>query len=285
MTRPAHHPARRARAASAPASTAPSRSSSGARELWRAGLCPPRDRPQPLRGRGPARPRARSSSRSSTRCPTDRPVVFSAHGVPKSVPAEAERAATCSTLDATCPLVSKVHREAERHHEAGRQIVLIGHAGHPEVIGTMGQLPRRRGDAGRDRGRRRGARRRADPDQLAYITQTTLSVDDTAEIVAALQRALPGDRRAAQRRTSATPPPTARRRSRRSRRECDALLVIGAPNSSNSHAPGRGRGAAPAAPSAGWSSAPPTSTGAGSTGVAGSASPPAPRRPRCWSRR
>ncbi|KQW83123.1 4-hydroxy-3-methylbut-2-enyl diphosphate reductase [Brevundimonas sp. Root1279] len=122
-------------------------------------------------------------------CPDDRPVVFSAHGVPKAIPATA-RAREMLFLDATCPLVSKVHVEAERHHAAGRHIILIGHAGHPEVIGTMGQLPagaislvetvedaeafQRPGDA-----------------PLAYATQTTLSVDDTAEILAALKRRFP----------------------------------------------------------------------------------------------
>ncbi|HEV2082122.1 MAG TPA: 4-hydroxy-3-methylbut-2-enyl diphosphate reductase [Brevundimonas sp.] len=122
-------------------------------------------------------------------CPDDRPVVFSAHGVPRSVPATA-RSRDMLFLDATCPLVSKVHVEAERHHAAGRHILLIGHAGHPEVIGTMGQLPpgaitlietvadadafQRPGDA-----------------PLAYATQTTLSVDDTAEILAALKRRFP----------------------------------------------------------------------------------------------
>ncbi len=122
-------------------------------------------------------------------CPDDRPVVFSAHGVPKSVPADA-RSRQMVVLDATCPLVSKVHVEAERHHAAGRHILLIGHAGHPEVVGTMGQLPpgaislietvedaeafQRPGDV-----------------PLAYATQTTLSVDDTAEILGALKRRFP----------------------------------------------------------------------------------------------
>jgi 4-hydroxy-3-methylbut-2-enyl diphosphate reductase len=122
-------------------------------------------------------------------CPPDRPVVFSAHGVPKSVPAAA-RAREMLYLDATCPLVSKVHVEAERHHAAGRHIILIGHAGHPEVVGTMGQLPSgaislvetvedaevfvRPGDA-----------------PLAYATQTTLSLDDTAEILRVLKRRFP----------------------------------------------------------------------------------------------
>ena len=122
-------------------------------------------------------------------CPQDRPVVFSAHGVPKAVPAAAE-ARDMVFVDATCPLVSKVHVEAERHHRDGREIVLIGHAGHPEVIGTMGQLPD-------------GAMTLIetvedvacfaprDPDDLAFVTQTTLSVDDTAEIVAALQARFP----------------------------------------------------------------------------------------------
>ncbi len=122
-------------------------------------------------------------------CPTDRPVVFSAHGVPKAVPAEAE-ARRLVYVDATCPLVSKVHIEAERHHRAGRHVLLIGHAGHPEVIGTLGQLPE-------------GAMTLVETVEdvaalappsgtaLAFVTQTTLSVDDTAEIVAALQARFP----------------------------------------------------------------------------------------------
>ncbi|MFN3608266.1 MAG: 4-hydroxy-3-methylbut-2-enyl diphosphate reductase [Hyphomonas sp.] len=123
-------------------------------------------------------------------CPDDRPVIFSAHGVPKSVPAEAGRR-NMIYVDATCPLVSKVHVEAERHFNAAREIVLIGHAGHPEVIGTMGQLPEGSvalietvEDAQRFQPR--------DPANLAFITQTTLSVDDTADIVAALQSRFPG---------------------------------------------------------------------------------------------
>ena len=123
-------------------------------------------------------------------CPPDRPVVFSAHGVPKSVPAEA-KARKMLYLDATCPLVSKVHVEAQRHFDAGREIVLIGHAGHPEVVGTMGQLPdgavaliETVEDA------RVFAPR--DPANVAFVTQTTLSVDDTADIVAALRERFPG---------------------------------------------------------------------------------------------
>src|SRR4029077_5231305 len=121
--------------------------------------------------------------------PDDRPVVFSAHGVPKAVPAEAGRR-NLLFIDATCPLVSKVHREAERHHESGRTVVLIGHAGHPEVIGTMGQLPAGAVLLVEDTAQ---AERLAvpDPHNLAYATQTTLSVDDTIEIVAALPRRVP----------------------------------------------------------------------------------------------
>lgn len=122
-------------------------------------------------------------------CPTDRPVIFSAHGVPRSVPAEAA-ARQMIYVDATCPLVSKVHVEAERHHNEGREIILIGHAGHPEVIGTMGQLPgggitliETVADAERFVPK--------DPENLAFVTQTTLSVDDTADIVAALQARFP----------------------------------------------------------------------------------------------
>jgi 4-hydroxy-3-methylbut-2-enyl diphosphate reductase len=123
-------------------------------------------------------------------CPEDRPVIFSAHGVPKSVPVEAQ-SRNMIYVDATCPLVSKVHVEAERHDREGREIVLIGHAGHPEVIGTMGQLPPGRirlietvEDA--------EAFQPKDPSNLAFVTQTTLSVDDTADIVETLQKRFPG---------------------------------------------------------------------------------------------
>uniref|UniRef100_UPI00286C34A8 4-hydroxy-3-methylbut-2-enyl diphosphate reductase n=1 Tax=Phenylobacterium sp. TaxID=1871053 RepID=UPI00286C34A8 len=122
-------------------------------------------------------------------CPTDRPVVFSAHGVPKSVPAEA-KGRQMLYLDATCPLVSKVHVEAQRHHDSGREIVLIGYAGHPEVVGTMGQLPEGAvtlietvEDA--------RAYTPVNAANVAFATQTTLSVDDTAEIVAALKERFP----------------------------------------------------------------------------------------------
>jgi len=121
--------------------------------------------------------------------PPDARVIFSAHGVPKSVPAEAKRR-NLYYLDATCPLVSKVHVEADRHHRAGRNILLIGHAGHPEVIGTMGQLPE--GAVTLIETIANAARYAPPPGHpLAYITQTTLSVDDTAEIVAALKRRFP----------------------------------------------------------------------------------------------
>lgn len=164
-------------------------------------------------------------------CPLDRPVIFSAHGVPKSVP-EAAAARQMLYVDATCPLVSKVHIEAERHHANGLQMVMIGHAGHPETIGTMGQLPPGEvllvetpadvaGLSPRDAGR------------LAYITQTTLSVDDTLEIVQALHARFPdiiGPHKEdicyattnRQEAVKAVAP------------KVDALLVIGAPNSSNS---------------------------------------------------
>ncbi|HAO36670.1 MULTISPECIES: 4-hydroxy-3-methylbut-2-enyl diphosphate reductase [unclassified Hyphomonas] len=123
-------------------------------------------------------------------CPEDRPVIFSAHGVPKSVPAEAQRR-NMIFVDATCPLVSKVHVEAERHHREGREIVLIGHAGHPEVIGTMGQLP---GDTITliETVEDVASFAPKNPDNVAFVTQTTLSVDDTADIVTALQTRFPG---------------------------------------------------------------------------------------------
>ena len=164
-------------------------------------------------------------------CPVDRPVIFSAHGVPKSVPAAAE-ARQMIAVDATCPLVTKVHNEAARHSEAGLQMVMIGHAGHPETVGTMGQLPEGEvllvetvEDVARLSVR--------DPAKLAYITQTTLSVDDTAGIVTALQERFPAilgphkedicyattNRQAAVKAMAG---------------KIDALLVIGAPNSSNS---------------------------------------------------
>jgi len=122
-------------------------------------------------------------------CPGDRPVVFSAHGVPKAVPAAA-KSRKMFYLDATCPLVSKVHVEAQRHFEAGREIVLIGHAGHPEVVGTMGQLPQG-AVALIETVEDALAYRPRDPATLAFVTQTTLSVDDTADIVAALRARFP----------------------------------------------------------------------------------------------
>jgi 4-hydroxy-3-methylbut-2-enyl diphosphate reductase len=164
-------------------------------------------------------------------CPDDRPVIFSAHGVPKSVPAAAA-AREMIFVDATCPLVSKVHIEAERHSQNGLQIIMIGHAGHPETIGTMGQLPDGEvllvetvEDVASVEVR--------DPKNLAFVTQTTLSVDDTIDIVAALHDRFPQivgphkedicyattNRQAA---VKAIAP------------QSDALLVVGAPNSSNS---------------------------------------------------
>ncbi len=164
-------------------------------------------------------------------CPDDRPVIFSAHGVPKSVPAAAQ-ARQMIAVDATCPLVTKVHMEAQRHWENGLQMVMIGHAGHPETVGTMGQLPEGAvllvetvADVAHIRPQ--------DPAKLAFITQTTLSVDDTAGIVAALQARFPaiiGPHKedicyATTNRQAAVKAIAGR---------IDALLVIGAPNSSNS---------------------------------------------------
>ena len=164
-------------------------------------------------------------------CPDDRPVIFSAHGVPKSVPAAAE-ARNMVYVDATCPLVSKVHIEAERHAEAGLQMIMIGHKGHPETVGTMGQLPDGEvllvetvEDVAHVNVR--------DPERLAFVTQTTLSVDDTRDIVAALNARFPAivgphkedicyattNRQEA---VKAVAP------------KSDAMLVVGAPNSSNS---------------------------------------------------
>jgi 4-hydroxy-3-methylbut-2-enyl diphosphate reductase len=163
--------------------------------------------------------------------PDDRPVVFSAHGVPKSVPAEAGRR-NLLYVDATCPLVSKVHREAERHAQSGRTVILIGHAGHPEVIGTMGQLPEGKVVLVEDAAQAETLAV-ADPANLAYATQTTLSVDDTTEIVAVLRRRFPAiqgpkmeDICYATTNRQAAVKAIAER--------CDAMVVIGAPNSSNS---------------------------------------------------
>ena len=164
-------------------------------------------------------------------CPPDRPVIFSAHGVPKSVP-QAAQAREMVYVDATCPLVSKVHIEAQRHADAGLQMIMIGHEGHPETVGTMGQLPDGEvllvetvADVSRVTPR--------DPAKLAYVTQTTLSVDDTSDIVAALNTRFPviiGPHKEdicyattnRQEAVKAMAP------------KCDAMLVVGAPNSSNS---------------------------------------------------
>ncbi|CAN5461105.1 4-hydroxy-3-methylbut-2-enyl diphosphate reductase [soil metagenome] len=169
-------------------------------------------------------------------CPDDRPVVFSAHGVPKSVPASAS-ARQMLYLDATCPLVSKVHVEAERHHAAGRHILLIGHAGHPEVVGTMGQLPEGAitlvetvEDA---QTVQRPLSAEGGDQPLAYATQTTLSMDDTAEILKTLKTRFPE-----------LPDPhkedicyaTTNRQEavKVLANGCDLVLVVGSPNSSNS---------------------------------------------------
>ena len=164
-------------------------------------------------------------------CPADRPVVFSAHGVPKSVPAEALKR-DMLYLDATCPLVSKVHVEAQHHFDAGREIVLIGHAGHPEVIGTMGQLPEGAVQLIEDVDDARAFTPK-DPANLSFVTQTTLSVDDTAEIVATLQARFPGI--AAPRKEDICYATTNRQEAvKRIAATCDLLLVVGARNSSNS---------------------------------------------------
>ena len=163
--------------------------------------------------------------------PDDRPVVFSAHGVPKSVPAEAQGRGL-AYVDATCPLVSKVHRQAERLIAEGRHIIFIGHAGHPEVIGTFGQVPA--GSMTLVETVEDVARLQiADPDNLAFLTQTTLSVDDTAAIVDALQSRFPNIRAP---RSEDICYATSNRQAavKAIAPECDRLLVIGAPNSSNS---------------------------------------------------
>jgi 4-hydroxy-3-methylbut-2-enyl diphosphate reductase len=164
-------------------------------------------------------------------CPPDRPVIFSAHGVPKSVPADAERR-NMVYVDATCPLVSKVHIEAARHADEGLQMIMIGHAGHPETIGTMGQLPEGEvllvetvDDVATVEVR--------DPAKLAYVTQTTLSVDDTKDIVAALHERFPAI--VGPHKEDICYATTNRQEAVKAiAPKCDALLVVGAPNSSNS---------------------------------------------------
>jgi 4-hydroxy-3-methylbut-2-enyl diphosphate reductase len=164
-------------------------------------------------------------------CPDDRPVIFSAHGVPKSVP-NAAQARQIVFVDATCPLVSKVHIEAQRHSDHGLQMIMIGHEGHPETVGTMGQLPEGEvllvetpDDVANVTVR--------DPDQLAYVTQTTLSVDDTADIVAALKDRFP--KIVGPHKEDICYATTNRQEAVKAiAPKCDAILVVGAPNSSNS---------------------------------------------------
>jgi 4-hydroxy-3-methylbut-2-enyl diphosphate reductase len=164
-------------------------------------------------------------------CPIDRPVIFSAHGVPKSVPAAAT-ARNMIFVDATCPLVSKVHIEAQRHSDNGLQMIMIGHEGHPETVGTMGQLPEGEvllvetvEDVTHVNVR--------DPDRLAYVTQTTLSVDDTADIVAALKTRFPAIK--GPHKEDICYATTNRQEAvKEMAPKCDAMLVVGAPNSSNS---------------------------------------------------
>ncbi len=159
------------------------------------------------------------------------PVVFSAHGVPKSVPADAQ-ARNLNYLDATCPLVSKVHKQAKRHHRAGRHILLIGHAGHPEVIGTMGQLPagavtliESEADA--------AAFRPAPGMELGFVTQTTLSVDDTAGVIRALQQRFP-DLQAPAAESICYATTNRQEAVKEAAPGADGFLIVGAPNSSNS---------------------------------------------------
>jgi len=162
---------------------------------------------------------------------SDAPVIFSAHGVPKSVP-QAASARRMFFLDATCPLVSKVHVEAERHHAHGYEIVLIGHAGHPEVIGTMGQLPQGAIALIETAEQARQFEPR-DPKRLAFVTQTTLSVDDTSEIVAILRDRFP-DVLAPHKEDICYATTNRQAAVKAIAPRCDRMLVVGAPNSSNS---------------------------------------------------
>ncbi|KAG1649321.1 4-hydroxy-3-methylbut-2-enyl diphosphate reductase [Nymphon striatum] len=164
-------------------------------------------------------------------CPDDRPVIFSAHGVPKAVPAAAAKRQMVY-VDATCPLVSKVHIEAERHHANGLQMVMIGHDGHPETVGTMGQLPKGEVllvETAKDV----ATITPRDPNKLAFITQTTLSVDDTADVVAALTARFPAI--IGPHKEDICYATTNRQEAVKAMAEkTKAMLVIGAPNSSNS---------------------------------------------------
>ena len=164
-------------------------------------------------------------------CPDDRPVIFSAHGVPKSVPASAAKREMVY-VDATCPLVSKVHIEAERHHANGLQLVMIGHEGHPETVGTMGQLPAGEVLLVEEPSDVAGLVVR-DEQKLAFVTQTTLSVDDTADVVAALQARFPAIQ--GPHKEDICYATTNRQESVKAMAaKTDAMLVVGAPNSSNS---------------------------------------------------
>lgn len=162
----------------------------------------------------------------------ERPVIFSAHGVPKSVPQDAENR-NMFYIDATCPLVSKVHREAERHYNNGAHILLIGHAGHPEVIGTMGQLPK---DGVTLIETCEDAEKiiPSDPENLAFVTQTTLSVDDTKDIISILQKRFPTIQ--APHKEDICYATTNRQMAvKELAQKCNKVLVIGSSNSSNSN--------------------------------------------------
>lgn len=164
--------------------------------------------------------------------PEDVPVIFSAHGVPKAVPEEATRR-NMIQLDATCPLVTKVHVDARRHRKDGRTVILIGHAGHPEVIGTLGQLPE--GEIKLVENTEQAETIEIDnPENLSFVTQTTLSVDDTAEIVATLKKRFP---QIEEPRTEDICYATTNRQAavKTLAKDCDAFIVLGAPNSSNSN--------------------------------------------------
>ncbi len=212
---------------------------------------------------------------------TEAPVIFSAHGVPKAVPAEAEQRRFFA-IDATCPLVTKVHREAEIHHKRGRRVILVGHAGHPEVVGTMGQLPdgavvlvETVEDVGR--------LVLPDDQPLAFVTQTTLSVDDTAAVVAALKARFPDI--AAPHKEDICYATTNRQEAvKRVAPTVDAMIVVGSPNSSNSQ---RLREVAERAgcPLSRLVLRPKISIGPLLAGSARWALPPAHRRRKCWSRR
>ena len=213
--------------------------------------------------------------------PEDALVVFSAHGVPKAVPAEAQRRRLLYA-DATCPLVSKVHRGVEQHYRSGRTVLLIGHSGHPEVVGTMGQLPQGAVILVENVAQAETLERARIPSKLAYATQTTLSVRETEDILAVLKRRFPAI--AGPRREDICYATTNRQRAVEAiAPKADLTLIIGAPNSSNSVRLVEVAKAA-GCPARRWCRTPRAWTGVCWRAWRRSRSAPALRRRKSWSR-